>query len=175
MGEGVNPAIEHRQTASGAPSGSSAFGVGDDPGHAGYVRKGDLLPASEARVRTEKADRYSNRLCKHFGYKIHAEWTPPEGLTEFPDPGTLRKPEVDPAAFAEPVDQASLMQELQMPAEPRLALPQNLHQVLDVEVAMPKQNENSQACRLGRRLQGSDELIAPEECRNLIASVHDAE
>lgn len=45
---------------------------------------------SEARVRTEKADRYANRLSKHFGHKIRAEWTPPEGLLEFPELGTCR-------------------------------------------------------------------------------------
>ena len=45
---------------------------------------------SEARVRTEKADRYANRLSKHFGHKIRAGWMPPEGLLEFPELGTCR-------------------------------------------------------------------------------------
>lgn len=45
---------------------------------------------SEARVLTSRADRYANRLCKHFAYKIHAEWTPPEGVAEFPELGTCR-------------------------------------------------------------------------------------
>lgn len=45
---------------------------------------------SEARVPTDKADRYANRLCKHFAHKIHAEWTPPEGVAEFPNLGTCQ-------------------------------------------------------------------------------------
>lgn len=45
---------------------------------------------SKARVPTSRADRYANRLCKHFAHKIHAEWTPPEGVAEFPEFGTCR-------------------------------------------------------------------------------------
>jgi len=51
---------------------------------------GKLLFVSEARVATEKAGRYANRLCKHFAHKIRAAWTPPEGLVEFPGLGTCR-------------------------------------------------------------------------------------
>lgn len=48
------------------------------------------MPTSEARVPTEKADKYANRLCKHFAHKIEAEWAPPEGVAEFPELGTCR-------------------------------------------------------------------------------------
>jgi uncharacterized protein len=46
------------------------------------------MPRSEARVRTEKADPYANRLCKHFAHKIRAEWPPPK--VEVPELGTCR-------------------------------------------------------------------------------------
>ncbi|MGH3088906.1 MAG: DUF2218 domain-containing protein [Rubrobacteraceae bacterium] len=36
------------------------------------------MTKAEARVPTEKADKYANRLCKHFAHKIKAEWNPPE-------------------------------------------------------------------------------------------------
>lgn len=45
---------------------------------------------SEARVPTAKADKYANRLCKHFAHKIEAGWTPPEGVAEFAELGTCR-------------------------------------------------------------------------------------
>lgn len=48
------------------------------------------MPASEARVQTDKADRYANRLCKHFAHRVEAEWTPPEGFAKFWDKGTCR-------------------------------------------------------------------------------------
>lgn len=43
---------------------------------------------SEARVPTDKADRYASRLCKHFAHEVYAEWSPPEGFAEFPELGT---------------------------------------------------------------------------------------
>jgi len=55
---------------------------------------------SEARVPTEKAEKYANRLCKHFAYEIqhhprlsrggYAEWRAPEGVAEFPEFATCR-------------------------------------------------------------------------------------
>ncbi len=47
---------------------------------------------SEARVPTPRGDRYAKQLCSH-GARMarHAEWTPPEGVIEFPDQmGTCR-------------------------------------------------------------------------------------
>lgn len=44
----------------------------------------------EARVSTLKADRYANRLCKHFAHEIYAEWTHPKGVAEFPELGICR-------------------------------------------------------------------------------------
>lgn len=45
---------------------------------------------SEARVKTPRASRYANQLCKHFAHKIRAEWAEPEGVAEFPELGTCR-------------------------------------------------------------------------------------
>lgn len=47
---------------------------------------------SEARVPTSRADRYAKQLCSHAAWKTpRAEWTPPEGVIEFPDGmGTCR-------------------------------------------------------------------------------------
>jgi len=39
---------------------------------------------SHADVRTEMASRYLQQLCKHFGHKIPAEFTPEEGTIRFP-------------------------------------------------------------------------------------------
>lgn len=39
---------------------------------------------SHADVRMEMASRYLQQLCKHFGHKIPAEFTPEEGTIRFP-------------------------------------------------------------------------------------------
>jgi hypothetical protein len=63
------------------PSRPSAFGGGDGE-----------TSRSEARVPTPKAERYGKQLCAHAAWKApRAEWTPPEGVIEFPDDmGTCR-------------------------------------------------------------------------------------
>ncbi len=47
---------------------------------------------SEARVRTARGERYAKQLCSHAAHMAsRAEWTPPEGMIEFPDNmGTCR-------------------------------------------------------------------------------------
>lgn len=41
---------------------------------------------SEARVPTPRGERYARQLCSHAGHMAsRAEWTPPEGVIEFPD------------------------------------------------------------------------------------------
>jgi hypothetical protein len=40
--------------------------------------------SSHADVHTEMASRYLQQLCKHFGHKIPAEFTPEEGTIRFP-------------------------------------------------------------------------------------------
>ena len=61
--------------------------------------------------------------------------------------------EIDPAPVTQPLDEASLGQQLQMPADARLALAQDARQVFDVELSAREQHEDAQAGRLGRRLQ----------------------
>ena len=39
---------------------------------------------SNASFTTEKASQYLQTLCKHFGHKLKAEFTPDKGLIEFP-------------------------------------------------------------------------------------------
>ncbi|MFC4349954.1 DUF2218 domain-containing protein [Fodinicurvata halophila] len=67
------------------------------------------MPSSEARVRTEKAGRYLDQLCKHFSHKIPAQWEASSGRLEF-DMGTCRM-EVEREALVlccEAEDQADL-------------------------------------------------------------------
>lgn len=47
---------------------------------------------SEARVPTPRGERYAKQLCSHAARMTpRAEWTPPEGVIEFPDAiGTCR-------------------------------------------------------------------------------------
>ncbi len=40
--------------------------------------------SSHADVHTEMASRYLQQLCKHFGHKIPAEFTPEAGTIRFP-------------------------------------------------------------------------------------------
>ena len=41
---------------------------------------------AEASVPTERAERYAKQLCSHAAWKApRAEWTPPDGIVEFPD------------------------------------------------------------------------------------------
>ena len=70
--------------------------------------------------------------------------------------------EIGPAPLAEALDQAGLGQQLQMPADARLALPEDLREVLDAELAGGEQQQDAQARRLGRRLERGDDVIAGE-------------
>ena len=66
--------------------------------------------------------------------------------------------EIDPASLAEALDQSGLGEKLQMPADARLALAQDLGQILDVELAGRQQQQDAQTRRLGRGLEGGHEL-----------------
>jgi hypothetical protein len=67
---------------------------------AGFLRRGrrrnpvsqKSTMRSEARVPTPRGERYAKQLCAHAARMApHAEWTPPEGVIEFPDEmGTCR-------------------------------------------------------------------------------------
>lgn len=50
------------------------------------------ITRSEARVPTPRGERYAKQLCRHAARRTpRAEWTPPEGVIEFPDGmGTCR-------------------------------------------------------------------------------------
>jgi hypothetical protein len=52
----------------------------------------ESLMRSEARVPTPKSDRYAKQLCSHAAWKApRSEWTPPDGVIQFPDNmGTCR-------------------------------------------------------------------------------------
>jgi hypothetical protein len=73
----------HRRSGSGtAPASSgSPQGLGQK-----------LVLKSGARVRTPRGERYAKQLCGHAArMNCRAEWTPPEGVIEFPDDmGTCR-------------------------------------------------------------------------------------
>ncbi|RJL24456.1 DUF2218 domain-containing protein [Bailinhaonella thermotolerans] len=43
---------------------------------------------SEARVPTPSGARYAKQLCGHMGHRVRTEWTPPDGVIEFPDGGS---------------------------------------------------------------------------------------
>jgi hypothetical protein len=46
---------------------------------------------SEGRIRTDSAERYIKQLCNHAVHMgARSEWTPPDGLVEFPHGGTCR-------------------------------------------------------------------------------------
>ncbi|MEM1079348.1 MAG: DUF2218 domain-containing protein [Pseudomonadota bacterium] len=42
------------------------------------------MPSSETTFETEKASRYLQQLCKHFGHKVEVEFTPEKGAVWFP-------------------------------------------------------------------------------------------
>jgi hypothetical protein len=69
---------------------------------------------------------------------------------------------IDPAALAEPLDETRLGQELQVPAEARLALAEDLGEILDVELSRREQQQDAQARRLCRGLERGDDGIAGE-------------
>jgi uncharacterized protein len=46
---------------------------------------------SEGRIATGSAERYAKQLCSHATHMgARSEWTPPEGVVEFPQGGTCR-------------------------------------------------------------------------------------
>lgn len=48
-------------------------------------RKGEpAMIAATTEVRTEKASRYLQQLCKHFAHKVEAEFTETEGVARLP-------------------------------------------------------------------------------------------
>ena len=70
------------------------------------------------------------------------------------------KPEVDPRALAEALDEPGLGHELEMPADARLALAEDLRQILDVELAAGQQRQDAQARRLAGAAQSGQRVGA---------------
>ena len=64
---------------------------------------------------------------------------------------------IDPGALAEARDEPGLGHQLQMPADARLALAEDLGQVLDVQLAAGEQRQDAQA----RRLAGGRSAASP--------------
>ena len=62
----------------------------------------------------------------------------------------------DPAAFAKAVEKTRLAQQLQMARHARLALPEDLRQFADRQLAAGAQNQEAQSRRLGHRAQGGE-------------------
>ena len=72
------------------------------------------------------------------------------------------KPEEDPGAFAEALDESGFRHELQMPADTRLALAEDLRQILDVQLATREQRQNAQTRGLARGTQGGKRMDAAQ-------------
>ena len=68
--------------------------------------------------------------------------------------------EEDPGAFAEARDEASFGHQLQVAADARLALAEDLGQVLDVELGSGEQHEDAQARRLAGGTERREALCA---------------
>jgi len=72
------------------------------------------------------------------------------------------QPVEHPASLAEAVDQPRLGQQLQMAADARLALAENLGQILDVEVAALKQRQQAQPGRVAAGAQACEQRLKPQ-------------
>ena len=81
---------------------------------------------------------------------------------------------IDPAALAEALDEARFGQKLQVSAEARLALAEDLGEILDVELSRREQQKDAQARRLRRGLERGDDGIAGERSgQGSLLSQHD--
>ncbi len=78
---------------------------------------------------------------------------------ERPALASLGQPEIHPAAFRRALHQPGLGQQLQMPADAGLALPQDAREVLDVELSRREQHDQAQPRRLGHGLQGNNRTL----------------
>ncbi len=67
---------------------------------------------------------------------------------------------IGPATLAEALDKAGFGQELEMPADARLALTEDDGQILDAELTGGQQQKDAQARRLRRRLERRYDLVA---------------
>ena len=81
---------------------------------------------------------------------------------EPPAGGPVGDVEIGPAPLAEALDQTGFGEQLQMPADARLALPEDHRQVLDAQFAGREQQQDAQARRLGRRLERRYDIVAGE-------------
>ena len=75
-----------------------------------------------------------------------------------PSAPTLGEAEEDPRALAETGDEPGFSHQLQMTADARLALPEDLGEVLDVQLGGGKQRENAQARGLAGRAEHREAL-----------------
>ncbi len=75
--------------------------------------------------------------------------------------------------FAEALDEAGLGHELQMPADARLALAEDLGQVLDVQLAAGQQRQDAQPRRLAGAAQGGKRVDAGQAWARGLGSLVD--
>ena len=76
----------------------------------------------------------------------------------------------DPAAFAKPVEEARFAQELQVAGHARLALPEDLRQLADGQLAAGAQHKEAQPGRFGDRPQRREQFA--HRCAGLGVAVH---
>ena len=82
------------------------------------------------------------------------------------------KPEIDPRALAEALDEPGLGHELEMPADARLALAEDLGQILDVELAAGQQRQDAQARRLAGAAQSGQRMGAGQARAGILGLAH---
>ena len=71
----------------------------------------------------------------------------------------LRQTEIGERTFAEPVKQAGLGQQAQVPGHAGLALSEDRREIADRELPLSTQGQEPEAGRLGRRLQAMQQLF----------------
>jgi hypothetical protein len=71
--------------------------------------------------------------------------------------GGEREPDI--GAFADPVEQAAIAQQLQMARQPRLGLAEDFGELHDTERAPPRQRQQTQARGFGCRSEACEELV----------------
>lgn len=53
------------------------------------------MPASQARIATEHASKYLQRLCKHFAHKVSVDYDPASARVDFPFGGCRMAADAD--------------------------------------------------------------------------------
>ncbi len=84
-----------------------------------------------------------------------------------PGPARNNKLEIGPASLARALDQARFREQLQMPADPRLALPEDARQVLHIEFARREQHQDAQPRWFRGGFQDGDDVLRRQGHENL--------